>query len=133
MPFIRVTIQGIQPTVDSRRRLAEGVTALMAEVLGKRADLTSVRVETVDDVWTIGGTISARSAHLEALVTVGTNTDAEKAAFIEKAMDLLQAEVGDLPEATYVVVRDIPSGDWGYGGLTQAARRLASTRSSAKA
>lgn len=28
-----------------------------------------------------------------------------------------------LAEASYVTVRELPVTDWGYGGLTQAARR----------
>jgi 4-oxalocrotonate tautomerase len=34
---------------------------------------------------------------------------------------------GDQPlaEASYVIVRELPAGDWGYGGQTQAARQRA--------
>lgn len=31
-----------------------------------------------------------------------------------------------LASASYVVVRELPATDWGYGGQTQVARKLAS-------
>lgn len=123
MPFLRLTVTPA-PAADTARRLAEGATRLMAEVLGKNPALTSVLVETpAAAAWTIGATPAARAAHLEALITQGSNSVAEKRAFLRRAMDLLSTELGTLPEATYVVVRDIPADDWGYGGRSQADRR----------
>jgi 4-oxalocrotonate tautomerase len=123
MPFVRLTVTPV-PTAEAARRLAEGATRLMAEVLGKKPSLTSVLVEAPPvAAWTIGATSQAKAAHLEALVTQGTNSEEEKRTFLRRAMDLLSDELGTLPEATYVVVRDIPAEDWGYGGLSQADRR----------
>jgi hypothetical protein len=31
-----------------------------------------------------------------------------------------------LEDASYVIVREVPASDWGYGGRTQLARRRAS-------
>jgi 4-oxalocrotonate tautomerase len=121
MPFVRVTLApALAPAVQ--QRIAAGFTHLMAELLGKKAALTSVLVESPAGHWTIGGDAAPRAAHVEALVTQGTNSPEQKAAFLAAARDLLAAEVGSLPPATYVVVRDIPAGDWGYDGLSQAAR-----------
>ena len=47
-----------------------------------------------------------------------------KAAFIAAAFAELQEQLGagqPLTEASYVIVRELPAGDWGYGGHTQAA------------
>lgn len=123
MPFVRLTITPA-PTAEAAQRLAEGATRLMAEVLGKKAELTSVLVEAPSvSAWTIGAMAQPRAAHLEALVTQGTNSAEEKRAFLRRAMDLLTTELGTLPDATYVVVRDVPADDWGYGGRSQADRR----------
>lgn len=123
MPFVRLTVTPA-PTPEAARRLAEGATRLMAEILGKKVELTSVLVEAPGvAAWTIGAATQPRAAHLEALVTEGTNNEEEKRTFLRRAMELLNAELAPLPEATYVVVRDIPAGDWGYGGLSQADRR----------
>lgn len=123
MPFVRITVTPA-PSADAASRLAEGATGLMAEILGKKEALTSVLVETPQGLWTIGASPVPAAAHLEALVTAGTNTLAEKSAFLAAAMGLLRRELGSLPEATYVVVRDVPGDDWGYDGRSQAARRL---------
>lgn len=123
MPFVRMTITPA-PSAATAHRLAHGATRLMAEVLGKKAELTSVLVEApAAAAWTIGSHAQDRAAHLEALVTLGTNTPEEKCTFLRHAADLLRTELGTLPEATYVVVRDIPADDWGYDGRSQADRR----------
>lgn len=121
MPFVRLTTAA-PLTSDARRELASGITELMAHVLHKKRELTAVLVETPDAQWTIGGADEPKSLHLEASITAGTNTVSEKAEFLRAAMDLLRHQVGSLPEATYVVVREIPATDWGYDGRTQAAR-----------
>ena len=43
--------------------------------------------------------------------------------FIAEGHALLTATLGTLPEATYVVVHEIPAQAWGYAEKTQEARR----------
>ncbi len=123
MPFLRLTLTPA-PAADAAGRLADGLRSLMAGILRKQPELTAVLVEAAaDGLWRVGTAAPARAAHLEATVTAGTNDAAEKAAFIEAAMALVRREHGPVPEATYVVVREIPAADWGYDGRTQASRR----------
>jgi len=127
MPFIHVT-HTTPASHDSEMAVAQGITALMHTVLRKKAELTSVLVERVPaPTWTIGGTRPPGTAHVEANITAGTNTETEKATFIREAMALLGAELGTLPQATYVILREIPATDWGYDGETQKARQEAAT------
>jgi 4-oxalocrotonate tautomerase len=37
--------------------------------------------------------------------------------------------LGPLAEASYIIVRELPAEDWGYGGHTQAARRVGASPS----
>ncbi len=124
MPFIRLTIAGPEIEPDTVGALQRGITGLMAEILGKRADLTAVLVESASaGGWSIGGAAVVRAAHVEARVTQGTNTAEEKARFVETAHDLLVRTLpGPLPLATYIVVQEVPADAWGYGGQTQAQR-----------
>ena len=126
MPFVRLTITGPETGPETVAALQRGITALMAEVLGKRADLTAVLVEPAPAAgWSVGGVAVARAAHIEARVTHGTNTAQEKALFVAAAHELLVRTLpGPLPLATYVVVQEVPADAWGYGGLTQAARTV---------
>ncbi|MCY1668858.1 tautomerase family protein [Rhizobium sp. SL86] len=125
MPFIHIRLAGETDARQDYRRLQKDVTALIADVLNKRADLTSVLVDPVDvSRWSIGGEAIQAGAHLDAYITRGTNTDEEKQTFIAGAHALLERFCGgSLPLATYVVIHEIDAEAWGYGGRTQAARR----------
>jgi 4-oxalocrotonate tautomerase len=127
MPFIRVTVSG--PTLAPKQvvLLHTEITQLMASVLGKRADLTSVLVEQPAAAdWAIGGTAVKVAVHVEATITAGTNSPEQKARFIEQTMKLLKSVVGPgLHPATYVVVTEVPADSWGYDGQTQQSRLVA--------
>ncbi len=122
MPFARLTLVPA-PSQDQIDSLHKDITGLIASVLRKRHDLTSVLVETpVPAAWSIDAMARGAAAHLEVFVTAGTNTEVEKRQFIRSAMDTLRNVVPGLPEATYVVVHELPGTDWGYDGQTQFER-----------
>lgn len=123
MPTLQLKLTPPQPQ-PRNAMLAQALTALTARMLGKRGELTAVFIEDVAvGRWFVGGEPAAATALLEISITAGTNTPREKAAFIEAAFAELQQQLGPLEPASYVVVRELPAGDWGYGGRTQAARR----------
>ena len=127
MPTLQLQLTPAQPA-PRIAALARGLTALSTRILGKREELTALLLEEiVASRWFIGGEPPQRpTARLEISITAGTNTVEEKDAFIAAAFRELQQQLGPLEEASYVVVRELPATDWGYGGRTQAARRLAS-------
>lgn len=110
--------------------LAEELTRLSTEQLGKRQDVTAVMVEILPQGrWFIGGRPNTQpTAWLEISITAGTNTEMQKAAFVEAAHTTLRrhlAEGRGWSEASYVIVRELPATDWGYEGRTQRARQQA--------
>ncbi len=119
------------PQTPARHRaLAQALTALTAQLLGKRREVTAVLIESLPaEHWYVGGDAVQRpTALLEISITAGTNTAEEKAAFVSAAFAELQRQLGEggaLEEASYVVVRELPATDWGYGGQTQKARQVA--------
>jgi len=127
MPFVRITVSGPALAPKQVSRLYTETTELMASILGKRANLTSVLVEQPATAgWAIGGAPARIAAHVEATITAGTNLPDEKARFIEKTMRLLTSVLGsELSPATYVVVSEVPADSWGYDGRTQQRRLLA--------
>ncbi|KTQ86473.1 4-oxalocrotonate tautomerase [Aureimonas ureilytica] len=127
MPFVHIRIAGAKPGPEQVEVLQKGATELMASVMHKKAELTAVLVETHDTTrWSIGGQLVSCAAHLDVKVTAGTNSADEKAEFVRQAHDLLRSAFGaSLPLATYVVVNEVTADAWGYGGLTQEARRTA--------
>lgn len=127
MPFVSVKVGGVALDSGTVGALQRGLTDLMAEGLGKRADLTAVLVEaTAAGAWSVGAGAVSPAAHVEAAITLGTNTPAQKARFVAQAHALLARVLpGPLPVATYVILREEPGESWGYGGLTQAERAAA--------
>lgn len=126
MPFVHIHIAGAKLAPAQVETLQKGVTHLMAEVMRKKAELTAVLVELCEvGRWSVGGQSVEAGAHLDVKVTAGTNSPEEKAEFVRKAHGLLASAVGaSLPLATYVVIDEVPADAWGYGGLTQEARRV---------
>jgi 4-oxalocrotonate tautomerase len=108
--------------------LGEQLTDLTARVLRKRPEVTVVMMEDLPAArFCIGGRASEKvAACLEIDITAGTNTTSEKAQFVRDAHALLRRILGDLHEASYCIVRELPACDWGYGGITQAERRVSS-------
>lgn len=125
MPFIRITVAGPTLAPEQVGHLQNETTNLMESVLGKVADLTSVLVEQPPAAsWTIGGNPMRVAVHVNATITAGTNSAAEKARFIDQMMKLLKGVLGsELSPATYVVVDEVPAQSWGYDGRTQESRR----------
>ena len=114
--------------IQNTQALAQGLTQLSADVLHKRADVTSVVFQRIAaNDWWVGGEASDQVLmQLDIRITQGTNTEAEKTAFIAQAFDLLLQHFVDgqqLHATSYISVQELPASDWGYGGLTQQQRR----------
>lgn len=108
--------------------LATALTRITAATLGKRAEVTAVLIEELPAArWFVGAQAVQRpTALLELSITEGSNTAAQKATFIEAAFAELQGRLApgaSLEEASYLIVREVPATDWGYGGMTQQARQ----------
>ncbi len=129
MPVLQLKVSPLQ-NPQRYAALGQALTAITAQVLGKQAGVTAVVIDDLPAArWLIGGCdVQRPTALVEIQITAGTNTVAEKAAFVSQAHAELQRQLGaggPLEPATYVVVQELPATDWGYGGQTQAARRQA--------
>ena len=124
MPFINVKIAGRPLEHERVEELQQGITGLMADVLDKVGPLVGVLVEQVPAAgWSVGAGPVRQAAHVDAIVSAGTNTPEQKARFIAETHQLLRTVLGaDLSEVSYVVVHEVPKDSWGYGGLTQEHR-----------
>lgn len=128
MPTLQLRLHPAQ-TPERHALLAGALTEITARVLGKRPEVTAVLLDELPvGRWFVAGAAPGRAtALLEIRITAGTNTPTEKAAFIETAFAELQRQLGPLEPASYVVVHELAASDWGYGGVTQEARRHART------
>lgn len=129
MPLIQITLVGTTPSAATVRHLQCETTRLMAEVLHKKAPLTVVSVASQPAGSASAGGEPAMAAWMTATITAGSNRDDEKAAFIGQAHRLLAAALDVSGESVlapiYVALHELPAADWGYDGLSQAARRQA--------
>jgi 4-oxalocrotonate tautomerase len=108
-------------------KIASVLTDLTAEVLKKKRELTAVAVEYVaPEQWFIGGTSlagqSLRSFYLDIKVTEGTNTKDEKALYVSRVFAAIEAIVGSVAPASYIVIHEVRADSWGYQGQTQEFR-----------
>lgn len=108
MPFCRVTLNA-DPGDAVRADLAVSLTALVAVELAKKPELTSVSVETSNGSWGIAGDFVYQAAHLEVIVTEGTNSEEHKRRPISKAHSRLENLLGNLGAACYVAIRKVPA------------------------
>lgn len=132
MPTLNLKIAPLQ-NPERYQLLAGALTALTAELLGKRPAVTAVIIDDLPAAqWYVDGQdVQRPTAMLEISITQGTNTPAEKAAFVRAAYEELERQLahgGQLEEASYVIVRELPASDWGYGGRTQLERSNARQR-----
>lgn len=127
MPFIRISVAGNPPTHAQVAELQQKTTQLMAEILGKRPEVTVVAVESAAAInWAVGGKSLAKSdalAQMEAFITAGTNSVQEKADFISAAQRMICTVFDAEMSPLYVVVSEVDGADWGYDGKTQAFRK----------
>ena len=118
MPLVQATVRA-----DASPRLTADITAALTDVtvetLRKEHARTTVVVHYVPaSQWARGGK-PVGGFLVEARVTAGQQSPAEKAAFVEAANTALQALVG---APGYVAVNEIDGRAWGYAGQTLAKR-----------
>lgn len=99
----------------------------MHEIMHKRREVTVVQINETDaNTWSCNRQMlspdSPVCAYVNIKVTQDSNTTEEKAHMIAQTTAALHSTIGELQEACYVVIDEIPADAWGYNGLTQAAR-----------
>lgn len=124
MPLIQITLSGAAAEADAV--LQRETTRLMREVLKKDAALTVVAISHLaSGAFSADGRPVPVAASLVATITAGTNSTAEKAAFIAEATRMINAAIGPSAAPVYVALQELPTADWGYDGRSQAARKAA--------
>lgn len=127
MPILTIS-PSIALSPDTCLRLSSELARITQATLGKKLPLTAVAVMPPAQAWTLGGEPLEEgtcSVMLEIRVTAGTNSPAQKAAWIAAAWSCLESALPmPLSPVSYLNVIEIPAHGWGYGGLTQAARAV---------
>ncbi|MCB0257611.1 MAG: tautomerase family protein [Anaerolineae bacterium] len=128
MPYLYVRIAGDADPVLAER-VAADLLAITGSVLGKRKEVTSISIDFVPaTTWFVGGSRVADDApstfYLNIKITEGTNTKDQKAAYVDKVFPAMQALIGPLARASYIVIDDVRADAWGFEGKTQEQRYI---------
>ncbi|MTV81383.1 tautomerase family protein [Secundilactobacillus folii] len=129
MPYLRVRIASSDQKRVTTTQVAKMLTDLAVTKLGKSASDAAVDVRFTDpDNWFIGGQpVSqnhATSFFIEIKITASTNSRTDKSAFVQAAFDGMSKLFSNISKTSYIVLHDVASDSWGYGGKTQEYRYI---------
>ncbi len=132
MPYLNARLS-VPESPATTGEVAARLTALTVEVLHKKRELTSVALDYVSPQrWYIGGAALAAADratfYLEVKITEGTNTKDEKARYVQQVFAAMEAVLGPLHPASYVVIHEVRADAWGYAGATQEYRYIEGKR-----
>lgn len=130
MPYLNVKLCAAS-SQEASAKIALVLTDLTTEFLKKKRELTAVTVEYIAaEQWFIGGTPITdqfvSSFYLDIRITEGTNTKDEKAIYVSRVFAAIEAIIGSLAPASYIVIHEVHADAWGYQGQTQEFRYVRS-------
>jgi 4-oxalocrotonate tautomerase len=131
MPLITVQYAASRTSPTLKADIAAAVSQLSSDVLHKDPKVTAIIVQAVAaSDWFAGGRSltdqNLASVWLDIHITDGTNTKDEKAAFIAGTFKRFGELLGPLHEESYIHVHEVRADAYGFGGLTQERRYIAS-------
>ena len=110
MPYLNAKLSTSEPS-ERTAKIAAVLTDLTVDVLKKKRELIAVAIEFMaPQRWFIGGTSLHEQAisglYLDIKVTESTNTKDEKSRYVAQLFASMEAIVGTLAPASYVVVQE---------------------------
>ena len=129
MPHINIKIAGPTLAFEQICRLQRHATELVAALSGEPPESISVLVEqTTVRGWSLQGQATQLAAHVHARMR--ETTPDQKARYIAGLHALLRSVLGaELPEATCVILDELPDCAEDFGGMTQTRSRKTPFRS----
>ena len=127
MPMIKARYTKPQNERDPKHDVAALLSRLTADILHKDPGVTAVLVESPQpDDWIVAGSIVAEQKigtfYVEVSITDHTNIKDETTEWVRRVYDEMNALLGPVHEASYVLVHAVDGDAYGYGGLTQNLR-----------
>lgn len=130
MPYLTLRVAGPEST-ELSGQLAEILLKHTTTILRKDAESTGIVIEFLPTQhWFVGGKrvsdLQGTLFFLDVKVTEGTNTKGERERYIREVFADLEAVLGPLAGASYIVVHAVRGDCWGYQGQTQEHRYVQS-------
>lgn len=130
MPYLNLCIS-LPESAEVERKIVDVLMKHTSNILGKQAEVTSIKVDFVaPDKWFVGGVPMRDQGgvtfYLDIKVTDGTNKKSEKAEYIKNVFADLGVLLGPITAASYIVIHDVRADAWGFQGQTQEFRYIKS-------
>ncbi|MCD1266291.1 4-oxalocrotonate tautomerase [Shinella sumterensis] len=127
MPMIKARYTKPRDERDPKHDIAAMLSRVTAEILHKDPAVTAVLVESAEsDDWIVAGSsvadLKLGTFYVEVSITEHTNLKDQTTAWVQRVYDEMNALVGPVHEASYVLVHAVDGDAYGYGGLTQNLR-----------
>lgn len=110
---------------NQKDKIAGNLLEITAHRLGKKPELTNVKINDQGSDWYSGGNRidSEPLCHLTIFITQGSNQKQEKEAWLKDVWNLLKQELGLTgSRPNYLVIQDVDGDSWGYNGISQQQR-----------
>ena len=125
MPYINIKLNA-KKSDELIKKITDVVLENTTIILNKKAAVTSVLVEFVEqNNWSVGGE-KIPTFNLDIKITKGTNTKEQKANYIKKCYKDFQELLGEISPASNIIIDEIDADSWGFECLTQEFRYVQS-------
>jgi len=130
MPFVNLKLVKGQVSLDQKKKLIEGITDLIVNIMGRERNLTVITLdEFARDNWAIGGKTLEDTALEDRIVSFvnikvskGTTNSDEMARMMKATKDLMVGVLGNSDETNYFIIDELNSDGWGFDGLSMTDR-----------
>ena len=130
MPFVNVKLVKAQVSTEQKKKLIEGITDLIVNIMGRDRDFTVITVDELErDNWAIGGkTLDHTSlesrivSFVNIKVSKGTTNSDEMARMMKATKDLLIGVLGNSDETNYFIIDELNPDGWGFDGISMTDR-----------
>lgn len=123
MPYLNCKLS-VKKSQNTAKKVANMLLENTSKILKKNKDVTAINIEFISpECWFIGNSSvdmnNTNTFYLNIKVTDSTNTKQEKSQYIQKVFDDMSSILGTVSSTSYIVIEDIKSDSWGFGGKTQ--------------
>jgi 4-oxalocrotonate tautomerase len=130
MPFVNVKVVKGQVSSEQKKRLIEGLTDLIVEIMGRERRLTVIAMDELDPSnWAIGGKTLEEENINERIVSFvnikvskGTTNPEEMSKMMKAAKELMIDVLRNSDETNYFIIDELNSEGWGFDGISMAER-----------
>ena len=131
MPFVNLKLVKGQVPSEQKKLLVEGLTDLIANIMGRNRDYTVITIDELDESqWAIGGkslcetTGAARIvSFVNIKVSKGTTNPGEMAEMMKASKELMIKVLGNSDETNYFIIDELNPDGWGFDGVSMTGRK----------